>query len=311
MSVVDTRSLTARRLPVVGGPSPASPSAPLDAPSAPAFGPRGTLIVAGVDGFLGLVDARTGRVMGRLRGHRDLVLAPSASADGRVVVTAGQDGTARLWDTRTRRALGAPFAFSAPDGAAAVSPDGVARGDLRGGAGARGARRALAAAARAPARRRQHGRLRRASRATGACCSPEAPTAASASSRRATGDRPGPAFLAHTGWITSVDASPDGRTLVTAGQDGQVRLWDRATRRPIGEPLPGRRGRQRRRALRAGRRSHVLAVFADGSGYRWDVRPAAWKRQACAVAGRRAHAQPNGAPRCPIARTRRPAESEL
>ena len=33
--------------------------------------------------------------------------------------------------------------------------------------------------------------------------------------------------------------------------------------------------------------SHVYAVFANGRGYRWDVRPSACERQACAVAGRR------------------------
>jgi hypothetical protein len=32
---------------------------------------------------------------------------------------------------------------------------------------------------------------------------------------------------------------------------------------------------------------HVLAVFANGRGYRWDVRPSSWKRLACEVAGRR------------------------
>ena len=127
MSVVDTRRLTSRRLAIVGGPSPDSPTAPIDAPSAPAFGPDGTLVVAGFGGFLGLIDARTGAITGRLKGHHDLVLAPSASADGRIVVAAGWDGTARLWDTRTRRPLGAPLPFSAPDGAAAVSPDGSDR----------------------------------------------------------------------------------------------------------------------------------------------------------------------------------------
>ena len=49
----------------------------------------------------------------------------------------------------------------------------------------------------------------------------------------------GPAFAAHNGSVSSVDASPDGRTLVTAGSDGQIRLWDIASRRPIGTPLPG------------------------------------------------------------------------
>jgi putative ATP-dependent endonuclease of OLD family len=32
--------------------------------------------------------------------------------------------------------------------------------------------------------------------------------------------------------------------------------------------------------------NHVMAVFANGRGYRWDVRPSSWKRRACAVAGR-------------------------
>ena len=33
--------------------------------------------------------------------------------------------------------------------------------------------------------------------------------------------------------------------------------------------------------------AHVYAVFANGRGYRWDVRPSSWERQACTVAGRR------------------------
>jgi hypothetical protein len=33
--------------------------------------------------------------------------------------------------------------------------------------------------------------------------------------------------------------------------------------------------------------NHVYAIFHNGRGYRWDVRPSAWNDQACAVAGRR------------------------
>jgi WD40 repeat protein len=286
VSVVDTRRLTSRRLPIVGGPSPDSPSAPIDAPSAPAFGPHGTLVVAGFGGFLGLVDAHTGAITGRLKGHHDLVLAPSASADGRIVVAAGWDGTARLWDTRTRRALGAPLAFSAPDGAAAVSPDGstVAISEVAPSLDVRSvrSRRRLAHlhiddSAIGFAAFSRDGSLLLAGSGDGHV------QAFSTRNWRPTG----PAFLAHAGWIASVDASPDGRTLVTAGQDGQVRLWDLATRRPIGAPLPGRTKDANVVARFTPDGKDVLAVFADGSGYRWDVRPSTWKRQACAVAERR------------------------
>ena len=281
VSVVDTRRLTSRRLPIVGGPSPDSPAAPIDAPSAPAFGPDGTLVVAGFGGFLGLVDAQTGA-----KGHHDLVLAPSASADGRIVVAAGWDGRARLWDTRTRRPLGASIAFSAPDGAAAISPDGssVAISEV-----------ARSLDVRDVHSRRRLAHLRIDDSAIGfAAFSRDGSLLLAGSGDghvRAFSTRnwqpTGPAFLAHAGWIASVDASPDGRTLVTAGQDGQVRLWDLATRRPIGAPLSGRTNDANVVARFTPDGKYVLAVFADGSGYRWDVRPSAWKRQACAVAGRR------------------------
>ena len=94
----------------------------------------------------------------------------------------------------------------------------------------------------------------------------------------------GPAFLANAS--SSVDVSPDDRTLVTASADGQVRLFDVATRRPIGTALPGPEHVSAvARFTPDG--AHVYVVFANGRGYRWDVRPASWHRQACTVAGRR------------------------
>ena len=94
------------------------------------------------------------------------------------------------------------------------------------------------------------------------------------------------AFQAHTGFISTVDVSPDGRRFVTAATDGQVRLWDRDTLRPIGAPLPGPQ-EVNGVAYFSPDAAYVYAVFANGRGYRWDVRPDAWARHACAVAGRR------------------------
>ena len=46
----------------------------------------------------------------------------------------------------------------------------------------------------------------------------------------------------HTGTVTSVAFSPDGKTLASGGADDTVRLWDVATRRQIGHPLTGHTG---------------------------------------------------------------------
>jgi pre-rRNA-processing protein IPI3 len=39
-----------------------------------------------------------------------------------------------------------------------------------------------------------------------------------------------PCFIGHTGIVNEMAVSPDGATLVTAGQDGSVRLWDTTSR---------------------------------------------------------------------------------
>jgi len=46
-------------------------------------------------------------------------------------------------------------------------------------------------------------------------------------------------LTAHTGLVTSVAFSPDGKTLASGGGNGTIRLWDVATGRPIGNPLTG------------------------------------------------------------------------
>jgi WD40 repeat protein len=45
----------------------------------------------------------------------------------------------------------------------------------------------------------------------------------------------------HTGPVTCLTLSPDGRTLATGGEDGQVLLWDVSSFHPTDEPRPQRR----------------------------------------------------------------------
>ncbi len=61
-----------------------------------------TLVTSCEDGTVGLWNAVTGVAQGSLRGHTGRVRVPSVGADG-TVLTAGADGTARLWNLAARR----------------------------------------------------------------------------------------------------------------------------------------------------------------------------------------------------------------
>ena len=92
-------------------------------------------------------------------------------------------------------------------------------------------------------------------------------------------------LLGHAGFILTADFSPDGRTVATSSSDGTIRLWDTESSRPIGSPLTGTPNVQVGVAFTRGG-THLAAVYESGQGYSWDVRPSAWERHACAVAGR-------------------------
>jgi WD40 repeat protein len=49
----------------------------------------------------------------------------------------------------------------------------------------------------------------------------------------------GDPLVGHTGSVSAVAFSPDGKILASGDDDNWVRLWDVATRQPIGDPLPG------------------------------------------------------------------------
>jgi len=96
--------------------------------------------------------------------------------------------------------------------------------------------------------------------------------------------RVGRSLTGHNGGVVSLDFSPNGRTLVTLSDDGKLRLWDVATRKLIGAPLPVSNTGGSVHFFPDGK--HVLGVFGSGAGIVWSVDPADWAAKACNIAHR-------------------------
>jgi WD40 repeat protein len=94
----------------------------------------------------------------------------------------------------------------------------------------------------------------------------------------------GQPLTGHNGFVDSLDFSPNGRTLVTLSDDGKLRLWDVATRKLIGAPLPVSNTGGTVHFFPDGKR--VLGVFGSGAGIVWSVDPADWAAKACNIAHR-------------------------
>jgi transcriptional regulator with XRE-family HTH domain len=168
------------------------------------------------------------------------------SRSGKLLASADADGTVRLWDPATGRAVGPPLHATARHGVygVAFSSD----GKLLASAGGDGTVRLWD-----PATGRRVGKTLHASGRTTArygvravAFSQNGKLLASAGADGtvrlwdpATGRRVGKILRASTRWgVFGVAFSPDGKLLASADGDGTVRLWNPATSRAVGAPIP-------------------------------------------------------------------------
>jgi len=196
--------------------------------------------------------------------HEGDVAAASFSPDGKHVVTASADGTARLWDAHSGAPWGRPLLHAEAVRSAAFSPDGrqlVTASD-------KVVRRWNVATGQALGKPLPH-----TERVNWAAFSPDGSRIVTAADKTARIWSLDGTLLrelsGHERGIMSAAFSPDGQRVVTASFDHTARLWDAATGQPLGQPLPHREAVRSAAFSPDGRR--VVTASRDGAARVWDV----------------------------------------
>jgi WD40 repeat protein len=208
---------------------------PLDPPgqnSNVAFGPdRRSILTGGDDHTVRLWAVEPGQPVGRPLNDDSPVFSP----DGKAILVRDHSGKVMLWDVASRQPIGRPVKLGSGVLDAAWSPDG--RSILTGGL---------------------DGMARTWDAATGRLIGP---------------------VLTHPGMVNYVGFAPDGRTILTvcshykagprAARLWEARLWDAASGRPIGQPMP-HPGRISRWAFSPDGTT-VLTACYGGAARLWDA----------------------------------------
>jgi WD40 repeat protein/mono/diheme cytochrome c family protein len=181
--------------------------------------------LAGADRTVRIFDIEANRDLRRCIGHTASVWAVEFSPDGKQILSGGKDGSVRLWDVETGRELRkfdghsdlvTSVAFS-PDGRRALSADidgelllwDLERGTVIKEFACREEVKYPTAAVIAPDGR------------TCVVCAGRSILLLDAVTGRLIRSLNG-----HTGWVVQAVLAPDGRKLVSASDDGTVRLWN-------------------------------------------------------------------------------------